>query len=110
MSLAIENLQRAQSFAMSHRPKVGGFPFLAEVLRKAGVTRNLWYLPSCQSIYLTKYGPIVSQMPSLVDGLMDIPRFDPEALMKALREDQAGRSGSRFLQEAFSRALAAKRL
>ena len=53
MSKAVENLLKAQQFAMSIRPKVGGFPYLAEALRKAGVTRNIWNLPSCQSIYLT---------------------------------------------------------
>lgn len=39
MSKAIENLQAAQQRAMAIRPKVGGFPYLAEVPRRAGVTR-----------------------------------------------------------------------
>jgi uncharacterized protein YbcV (DUF1398 family) len=39
-SKAIENLQAAQKRAMAIRPKVGGFPVLAEVLRQAGVRRN----------------------------------------------------------------------
>jgi uncharacterized protein YbcV (DUF1398 family) len=92
MSKAIENLLEAQKFAMSIRPKVGGFPYLAEVLRGAGVTRNLWSLPSCQSVYLTKYGTVVSQGASLVSGIADVPKFDREALIKALRIDQAGQS------------------
>lgn len=50
MSKAVENLLKAQQFAMSIRPKVGSFPYLAEVLRKAGINRNIWNLPSCQSI------------------------------------------------------------
>jgi hypothetical protein len=49
MSNAIDNLQAAQKRAMEVRPKVGGFPYLAEVLRRAGVTKNLWFLPSCQN-------------------------------------------------------------
>ena len=54
MSKAINILQAAmQQRAMAGRPKVGGFPYLAETLRRAGVTRNLWYLPACQSLYLT---------------------------------------------------------
>ena len=61
MSKAVENLLKAQQFAMSIRPKVGGFPYLAEALRKAGITQNMWNLPSCQSIYLTKDGSVVSQ-------------------------------------------------
>ena len=92
MSHAIDNLIKAQQFAMSNRPKVSGFPYLAEVLRKAGVTRNIWNLPSCQSIYLTQYGSVVSQGTPLVNTTVDIPRFDHEALIKALRIDQAGQS------------------
>jgi uncharacterized protein YbcV (DUF1398 family) len=33
MSKAVENLQKAQKRAMAGRPKVGGFPYLAETLR-----------------------------------------------------------------------------
>jgi uncharacterized protein YbcV (DUF1398 family) len=61
MSKAIENLQAAQQRAMAGRPKVGGFPYLAETLRRAGVTRNVWSLPACQSLYLTKDGPVLTQ-------------------------------------------------
>ena len=60
LSKAIENLQAAQQKAMANRPKVGGFPYLAEVLRQAGVTRNIWFLPACQSLYLTQDGPVVT--------------------------------------------------
>jgi uncharacterized protein YbcV (DUF1398 family) len=56
MSHAISILQAAMQRAMAGRPKVGGFPYLAETLRRAGVTRNLWYLPACQSLYLTEHG------------------------------------------------------
>jgi uncharacterized protein YbcV (DUF1398 family) len=45
MSKAIENLEAAQRQAMAIRPKVGGFPYLAETLRRAGVTRNFWSCP-----------------------------------------------------------------
>ncbi len=41
MSAAVENLEAAQRRAMAIRPRVGGFPVLAEVLRRAGVRRNL---------------------------------------------------------------------
>ncbi len=92
MSKAVENLLKAQQFAMSIRPKVGGFPCLAEALRKAGVTRNIWNLPSCQSIYLTQHGAVVSAGTPLVNTTVDIPLFDREALIKALRVDQAGQS------------------
>jgi uncharacterized protein YbcV (DUF1398 family) len=37
VSKAIENLEAAQQRAMAGRPKVGGFLYLAETLRRAGV-------------------------------------------------------------------------
>lgn len=92
MNKAVENLLKAQQLAMSIRPKIGGFPYFAEILKKAGVTRNIWSLPSCQSIYLTQYGPVVSQGSPLVSATTDIPPFDRDALVKALRMDQSGMS------------------
>ena len=92
MSVAIENLQSAQQRAMAGRPEVGGFPYLAETLRRAGVTRNIWSLPSCQSMYLTEKGPVVVQGPPLVTGMADVPPFSRDALITALRTDQAGNS------------------
>lgn len=92
MSKAIENLQAAQQRAMAGRPKIGGFPYLAETLRLAGVTRNLWFLPSCQSLYLTNDGPVITMGTPLVSGTVDLPPFNREALIKALRTDQAGSS------------------
>jgi uncharacterized protein YbcV (DUF1398 family) len=92
MSKAIETLQAAQKRAMAGRPKVGGFPYLAETLRRAGVKRNLWYLPSCQSVYLTDEGPVVTVGAPLVSGTADVPAFDRDALIHALRTDQAGKS------------------
>jgi uncharacterized protein YbcV (DUF1398 family) len=90
MSTAIDNLLDAQKRAMAGRPKVGGFPYLAETLRRAGVTRNRWYLPACESLYLTKEGPVVTQGTPLISGTVDVPAFDRGALIKALRTDQAG--------------------
>ena len=92
MSKAIKILQAAMQRAMAGRPKVGGFPYLAETLRRAGVTRNLWYLPACQSLYLTEHGPVVQPGTPLVSEITDVPRFDREALIAALRTDQAGQS------------------
>lgn len=92
MSDAIENLKAAQERGMAGRPKEGGFPFLAESLRRAGITRNLWHLPSCQSIYLTEMGPVAVPGTPLIDGMAEVPPFNREALISALRVDQAGRS------------------
>ena len=92
MSNAIENLQAAQKQAMETKPRIGGFPYLAETLRRAGVTRNIWALPACQSVFLTNQGPVVMQGEPLVSGAADIPAFDREMLIRALRIDQAGES------------------
>lgn len=92
MSKAIERLQQAQQRAMAIRPKVGGFPYLAETLRRAGVTRNVWSLPACQSLFLTENGPVIIQGTPLLSGAADVPTFNREALIAALRTDQAGES------------------
>lgn len=92
MSRAIENLHAAQQRALALRPKVGGFPYLAETLRRAGVTRNLWFLPACESVYMTDAGPVVMQGTPLLTGVAEVPPFDEKALIAALRKDQAGES------------------
>lgn len=92
MSKAIDNLQAAMQKAMAGRPAVGGFPYLAETLRAAGVKINEWNLPSCQSLYITDNGPVVMQGLPLVTGLADVPAFNKDAVIHALREDQAGRT------------------
>lgn len=92
MSHAIEVLQRAILKAMEQRPKVGGFPYLAQILKEAGALRNEWHLPSCQSLYVTLFGPVVMQGTPLVSGAIDVPPFSEAALIAALRADQAGKS------------------
>ncbi len=91
MSKAIDKLEAAQMRAMAIRPKAGGFPYLAETLRRAGVTPNLWFLPACQSLFLTDDGPVVIQGTPLATGSLDVPPFNREALISALRTDQAGK-------------------
>lgn len=92
MSNAIENLEASLKKGMALRPKIGGFPYLAETLRSAGVTRNTWFLPSCQSLFLTSKGPVIIQGTPLVTGNMDVPKFDKDSLVAALRADQAGKT------------------
>lgn len=89
---SIEKLQDAMKLAISIKPKVGGFPVLAKVLKQAGVKRNFWTLPSCQSIYVMETGNLVVQNETLISGIHDIPKFNQEALIKALRTDQNGES------------------
>lgn len=92
MTKAIDNLEEALKRAALSRPKIGGFPYLAETLRRAGVRRDLWVLPACQSLFLTNDGPVVIQGAPLAMGTMDVPPFDRGALIAALRTDQAGES------------------
>jgi uncharacterized protein YbcV (DUF1398 family) len=107
MSKAIENLKLAQQRAIAGRPKIGGFPYLAETLRRAGVMRNLWSLPACQSLYLTEEGPVVVQGTPLITGMADVPPFDRDALITALRTDQAGESTfPEFLMAAWKAGVA----
>ena len=95
----IDKLTEAQKMAMSIRPKVGGFPVLAEVLRQAGVKTNRWTLPSCQSVYLMDEGSVVQQGVPLVTGTHEVPKFDRAALVAAIRTDQQGQSTfAEFLQ------------
>src|SRR6185312_830308 len=61
-----------------------------EALRQAGITRNVWILPAGQAMYLTNDGPVVTQGAPLITGPSDVPPFDREALIRALRKDQAG--------------------
>lgn len=92
MSEAIAILQAAQQKAFANRPQVGGFPYLAETLRQAGVKTNTWSLPSCQSLFCTEAGPVVMQGTPLLQGTAEVPPFDQVALVSALRTDQAGNS------------------
>lgn len=92
MERVTDKLMEAQKLALSLRPKVGGFPVLAEVLRRAGVEMNRWSLPSCQSVFVMEDGAVVQQGTPLVSGTWEIPSFNRDALIAAIRSDQAGRS------------------
>jgi len=99
----IDHLNQTFSDAMANRPAVGGFPFLAEALRRAGVVRNLWELPSCQSMYVTNRGTVINQGTPLVSGMVEVPNFDQDALIAVIRSDQAGHTTfPEFLQGAWS--------
>lgn len=90
MSKTTDNLVAAFERAEKIRPKVGGFPVLAKVLHEAGVRTNEWFLPSGQSLFVTDLGSAVRQGPPLTDGLLDVAQFDRDAVIRALRADQAG--------------------
>lgn len=90
MSKLTGQLHVAQQKAMTNRPKVGGFPYLAEVLRQAGVTKNVWSLPACQSIYWINGGQVAQTHPPLVNQSTEIPDYNESSLIAAIRADQAG--------------------
>ncbi|WP_028388262.1 DUF1398 family protein [Legionella fairfieldensis] len=92
MSKLVEKLNETQKYAMSIRPEVKGFPFLAEALRQSGVIMNRWILPSCQSVYTFNEGVVVQQGTPLFTGSFEFPEFNRDALIKAIRDDQEGRS------------------
>lgn len=88
-----EKLQTAIAYAMANRPKVGGFPLLAECLRMAGVKHNVWSLPAAQSTYIMENGDwVINQGAPVASGILAVPAFDEAALITALRADQAGES------------------
>ncbi|MER6319399.1 DUF1398 family protein [Streptomyces sp. NPDC001581] len=90
MSNATANLRDALERASAIRPKAGGFPYLAEALRQAGVRRCRMAVPSHAMLYLTEAGPVAVQGEPLCTGMVDVAPFDREALVAALRSDQAG--------------------
>ena len=88
---------------MANRPKVGGFPFLAACLKRAGVERNVWFLPGVQSMYMMQTGVVVNQGTPLVTGMVEVPTFNEQSLITALRTDQAGKSTfAEFLMAAWN--------
>lgn len=92
MSPAVQNLTAAFERAFSLRPATGGFPYLAEVLRQAGVRRNIWHLPAAEALYLTELGPVVQLGQPVASGMVEVPAFRQDALVTAIRRDQAGLS------------------
>jgi uncharacterized protein YbcV (DUF1398 family) len=90
MNTITDTIQDAQRRAAEIRPKVGGFPVFAEVLRQAGIRRNEWTLPVGQTVYLTDAGAVVQPATPLISAICEVPAFDRGAVIDALRADQAG--------------------
>jgi uncharacterized protein YbcV (DUF1398 family) len=92
VSSAIANLRTAHERAAALRPRSHGFPHLAEVLRQAGVNSYHHSIPSGTTLYLTDAGPVVMQGDPVVAGMADVASWNREALVTAIRTDQAGNS------------------
>ncbi|WP_133056409.1 hypothetical protein [Mycobacterium decipiens] len=83
MSDAIDNLEAARNRAASIRPKVGGFAYLAETLRRAGVTGYQHVVPAATGLYLTDAGPVVTQASPIVDGIAEVAPWNRDAVIAA---------------------------
>ncbi|HEJ0404577.1 DUF1398 family protein [Serratia marcescens] len=46
--------QLASTVGMEVHLRDGGFPYFCDVLFRAGVINVTWFLPTCQSLYITK--------------------------------------------------------
>jgi uncharacterized protein YbcV (DUF1398 family) len=90
MSTLTDTIQNAQRKAAEIRPRVGGFPVLAEVLCQAGIRRHERTLPAGQTVYVTDTGVVIEPAMSLVSEMSDVPAFDRDAVIDAIRADQAG--------------------
>ncbi|MDU4037198.1 MAG: DUF1398 domain-containing protein, partial [Lactococcus lactis] len=69
---AIELVEGAMKKAETISPKVGGFPYLAECLREAGVLKNVWTLPAGQSTFWTVAGVISLTNAPMLTGFQEV--------------------------------------
>lgn len=92
VSSAIANLRAAHERAAALRPQAHGFPYLAEVLRQAGVSRYHHSIPAATTLYLTDAGAVVMQADPVILGMADVASWHQAALVSAIRADQGGQS------------------
>ncbi len=104
MSSIIAKVAAATAYGTSVRPKVGGFPYLAEAMRQAGITKNYFDVPSMSMVFVTDEGDVLRPGVPLYNEPVVVPQFDKAALMAALRADQQGNSTFPEFVEASFRA------
>lgn len=100
----IESIDHAKARAAALRPKVAGFPYLAEALRQAGVTKYYFDVPSMTVIYITDEGDLLQPGTFLRTAKTVIPAYDEDAVIEAIRVDQRGESTFPDFVEASFRA------
>lgn len=100
----IESIDHAKARAAALRPKVAGFPYLAEALRQAGVTKYYFDVPSMTVIYITGEGDLLQSGTFLRTAKTVIPAYDEDAVIEAIRVDQRGESTFPDFVEASFRA------
>ena len=84
--------EEARLHGMRIRPQVGGFPYLAEALRRADIERLEFVVPSMTTVYVTDRGAVLEQGEPLATGATLVAGFDEDALVAAIRADQQGRA------------------
>ena len=104
MTSIIDTITAAAARGAALRPRVGGFPYLAESLRQAGVTAYFFDVPSTSIVYATETGDVLQPGELLHSAKTLVPPFDEAALVAALRTDQAGLSTFPEFVEASFRA------
>lgn len=92
MTVVTDQVMAALERGMRVRPRVGGFPYLAEALRAAGVVRYVFDVPTASVLYVTAHGAVVKPGIALVTQATEIAAFDADALVAAIRADQRGES------------------
>lgn len=88
----LNNFKNAMAKSEKVRPKIGGFPYLAECLREEGLTKNTWCLPSGDSFYFTSEDSLVIPGKPLIGDITTYPTYSEEKLINALRSDQSGKT------------------
>lgn len=90
MGSIIAKVVAATARGVAVRPKVGGFPYFAEAMRQAGITKNYFDVPAMSMVYATAEGDVLQPGPPLFGETTVVPRFNEAALLAALHADQRG--------------------
>lgn len=89
MPTIIEAIDAAARGAAA-RAKIGGFPYVAESLRAAGVTKYLFDVPSTTVVYVTDEGAVLRPGQVIRTEQTVVHSFDSDGLVAAIRIDQRG--------------------
>ena len=104
MDTILTTIDAALAHAAAVRPRIGGFPYLAEALRDAGVTNYYFDVSSGTVLYATGSGDVLQPGNRLPTDRTLVPPFDRAALVDAIRADQRGESEFAEFVEASWRA------
>lgn len=90
MADPIDVLSMALDRAARVRPAVGGFPYLAEVLRDSGFDHVRCDVAGGTLLYRGPVGAVVTRGPGQVAATATVRPWDQAALVAAIRADQRG--------------------